>query len=176
MKRFFLFLYLFSYFCIGKISAQLNGQFLQGQDGHVYFQATNIYGTYFNATVIAISEYNERKNSEMITVGQGFILGPSTPWRWYWVQGDRIYVTYPNGQQVFWECPYTDAAYNISFGGGYYSPTNNYVNIQSETGAKKGQYKVYLNDGKKYINFYDTWICIQGKQRFHFSGNWYIIN
>lgn len=175
MKRVLSILFLSSFIFIGKISAQLNGQFLTGQDGHIYFQAANVSGTYFNATITAISEYNERKNSETITVGQGFILGPSTPWEWYWVQGDKIYVTYPNGQQVFWECPYTDSSYNISFKQKHYSATNNYVTICSEGGHNKGEYRVYLSEGKRHIKFNSTWICIQGKQRFYFSGNWYII-
>ena len=116
MKKFFFICFIL--FSICKLSAQLQGQFFTGQDGHIYFQATNVAGVYFNATVRAIS--NDRDNSETITVGQGFILGPTTPWQWYWKEGDRIYVTYPNGQQVFWECPSTDIAYNrnnISFKG-----------------------------------------------------------
>ena len=166
------------FFYAGELSAQLRGQFYTGQDGHIYFQATNVSGSYFNAAIRAIS--NDRDNSETITVGQGFILGPTTPWKWYWKKGDRIYVTYPNGQSVYWECPSTDVAYsgsNVSFGkgNGYYSPTNKYVNIYTESGHNKGEYKVYLHEGKKYIDFYNTWVCIQNKSRFSYSGNWYII-
>lgn len=178
MKR-LIFIFICSIFWnIGELSAQLQGQFYTGQDGHIYFQATNVSGCYFNATIRAISR--DRDNTECITVGAGFVLGPTTPWRWYWKQGDRIYVVYPNGQQVFWECPDTDVAYNksnVSFGGrsGYYSPTNKYVTIYTESGYNKGEHKIYLHEGKKYIDFYNTWICIQNKDRFHYSGNWYVI-
>lgn len=112
MKRFIAILVCSVLFCVGELSAQLSGQFYTSQDGHIYFQATNVSGCYFNAAIRAIS--NNRDNSETITVGQGFLLGPTTPWRWYWKKGDRIYVTYPNGQSVYWECPSTDIAYSES--------------------------------------------------------------
>ncbi|MBD5309708.1 MAG: hypothetical protein HDS10_04695 [Bacteroides sp.] len=92
--------------------AQLNGQFVKGQDGHIYFQAINTTGYAFPVTITATS--SDRTNSETFTVVQGFILGPSTPWAWYWKSGDRISVTYPNGQGVYWQCNMTDGAYNSS--------------------------------------------------------------
>lgn len=91
-------------------NAQLNGQFIIGQDGHIYFQAFNTTGYSFPVAITATS--SDRTNSETITVGHGFILGPTTPWRWYWKTGDRITVTYPNGQSVYWQCPATDRVYN----------------------------------------------------------------
>lgn len=93
--------------------AQLQGGFTTGQDGHIYFQATNVSGYQFTAIIKAISE--DRTNTETITVGQGFYLGPSTPWRWYWKEGDRIIVTYPNGNSVYWECPQSDPSYTTGF-------------------------------------------------------------
>ena len=84
------------------VNAQLSGQFITGQDGHIYFQALNTMGYAFPVSITA-SSY-DRSNSETITVGQGFVLGPSTPWKWYWKSGDRITVTYPNGQSVYWQC------------------------------------------------------------------------
>ena len=90
MRRFITILVCSLFFCAGELSAQLRGQFYTGQDGHIYFQATNVSGSYFNAAIRAIS--NDRDNSETITVGQGFLLGPTTPWKWYWKEGDRIYV------------------------------------------------------------------------------------
>lgn len=118
MKRFVTILVCSMFVYVGELSAQLHGQFYTSQDGHIYFQATNVSGSYFNAAIRAIS--NNRDNSETITVGQGFLLGPTTPWKWYWKKGDRIYVTYPNGQSVYWECPSTDIAYsgsNVPFKG-----------------------------------------------------------
>lgn len=97
--------------------SQLSGSFSKDGNGNIYFQAINISGYYFNATIVATS--NDRQNSETITVGEGFILGPTTPWRWYWKKGDRITVTYPNGHSVYWVCPETDKAYSkISFKAG----------------------------------------------------------
>ena len=94
--------------------SQLSGSFSKDMNGNIYFKAMNVSGYYFNATIVATS--TDRTNSETITVGEGFILGPTTPWRWYWKKGDRITVTYPNGESVYWVCPETDRAYsNISF-------------------------------------------------------------
>lgn len=59
--------------------------------------------------------------------------------------------------------------------GDYYSKTGQRVDIYSESGTYKGSFDVYLHKGKKYISFQNTWICIQGKSRFGYNGNWYII-
>lgn len=99
------------------VNAQLSGQFITGQDGHIYFQALNTTGYAFSVSITATS--SDRSNSETITVGQGFVLGPSTPWKWYWKSGDRITVTYPNGQSVYWQCSANDYAY----GSGSNSPS-----------------------------------------------------
>lgn len=94
--------------------SQLNGSFSKDRNGNIYFQAVNVSGYYLNATIVATS--SDRRNAETITIGEGFILGPTTPWKWYWKKGDRITVTYPNGQSVYWVCPETDKVYsNISF-------------------------------------------------------------
>lgn len=115
MKRFFIILF-FAVFAGHDADAQLSGQFYTAQDGHVYFQAQNVAGYNFQVGITATS--SDRTNSEIINVGQGFYLGPTTPWRWYWKKGDTITVTYPNGQSVYWVCPMTDQSYgNISFRG-----------------------------------------------------------
>lgn len=108
MKK--LFLMMIAVVCIGlSANAQLNGQFITGQVGHVYFRAFNTTGYAFPVSITATS--SDRSNSETVTVGQGFVLGPTTPWKWYWKSGDRITVTYPNGQSVYWQCPANDCAY-----------------------------------------------------------------
>ena len=58
---------------------------------------------------------------------------------------------------------------------GSYTKTGQTVSVYTETGHSKGSYAVYLHDGKRYIKFYNTWICIQGKSRFAYNGNWYVI-
>lgn len=58
---------------------------------------------------------------------------------------------------------------------GTYSATSQKVSVYTEAGHPKGSYTVYLHQGKKYIKFQNTWICIQGKSRFAHNGNWYII-
>lgn len=58
---------------------------------------------------------------------------------------------------------------------GNYTRTGSSVAVYTESGTFKGNYPVYLNSGKKYIDFQNTWICIQGKSRFSYAGNWYVI-
>lgn len=58
---------------------------------------------------------------------------------------------------------------------GYYSKTSQSVTIYHESGHCVGTFSVYLHKGKKYIDFRNNWVCIQGKQRFAFQGNSYII-
>ena len=58
---------------------------------------------------------------------------------------------------------------------GTYTRTSYSVSIYTEDGHPKGVYAVYMHHGKRYIDFNNTWICIQGKSRFGYCGNWYVI-
>lgn len=58
---------------------------------------------------------------------------------------------------------------------GTYTKTSCSVSVYTESGHPKGVYAVYLHHGKRYIDFNNTWICIQGKNRFGYCGNWYVI-
>lgn len=58
---------------------------------------------------------------------------------------------------------------------GTYTRTSSSVSVYTESGHPKGSFAVYLHHGKKYIDFNNTWICIQGKRRFAHNGNWYVI-
>ena len=58
---------------------------------------------------------------------------------------------------------------------GSYTRTQYSVSVYTDSGHFKGKYSIYLQKGKKYIDFCNTWICIQGKSRFGYSGNWYVI-
>ena len=104
-------------------SAQVIGGFNVGQDGHIYFQAQNQTNYTYQITVVAVS--SDRKNSEGWTLspGNGFYLGPTTPWRWFWKQGDKISVVYSNGQSQTWVCPQSDKTYNVTFKGKHCSGT-----------------------------------------------------
>lgn len=57
----------------------------------------------------------------------------------------------------------------------YYMKTSSSVLLYTESGHFVGKYSVYLSGGRKYINFRNNWICIQGKSRFGYNGNWYVI-
>mgnify|MGYP003291510669 CR=1 FL=1 len=58
---------------------------------------------------------------------------------------------------------------------GSYTRTSSSVKVYTESGHKKGTFPIYLHKGKRYIDFDDKWIYIQGKRRFFYRGNWYII-
>ena len=58
---------------------------------------------------------------------------------------------------------------------GSYSATSQSVTVYTENGVLKGSFTVYLHNSQKYIKFQNTWICIQGKRRFGYKGNWYVI-
>lgn len=58
---------------------------------------------------------------------------------------------------------------------GTYTKTSTSVSVYTQEGHPKGSFPVYLHHGKRYIDFNNTWICIQGKSRFGYCGNWYVI-
>lgn len=58
---------------------------------------------------------------------------------------------------------------------GTYMRTSYSVSVYNENGHPKGTFAVYLHYGKRYIDFNNTWICIQGKSRFGYCGNWFVI-
>lgn len=58
---------------------------------------------------------------------------------------------------------------------GTYTRTNSSVSIYTQEGHPKGSFSVYLHHGRRHIDFNNTWICIQGKSRFGYCGNWYVI-
>lgn len=58
---------------------------------------------------------------------------------------------------------------------GTFTRTSSSVSVYTENGHRKGAFTVYLHKGLKYIDFQNSWICIQGKSRFSHNGNWYVI-
>lgn len=74
----------------------------------------------------------------------------------------------------YWQLNVCQAATNARNDGSY-TPTSQSVSVYTESGHSKGSYTVYLHNGKRYIKFQNSWICIQGKSRFHHNGNWYVI-
>lgn len=79
-----------------------------------------------------------------------------------------VVVTVPNPE-------YNNVTFQSMQNDGTYSRTSSTVTIYTESGHCKGSYLIYLSHGVKYICFNSTWICIQGKSRFSFNGNCYII-
>ncbi len=111
-------------FCLISISSygQLQGKFIYGQDGHVYFCLTNPTGY---AIPVVWSVNNFKKNEQRLNQGympphKTFTYGPNA--QWVWEKEECFAITYvTNGQTVSWTCPVTDPALrnrsNISFKG-----------------------------------------------------------
>ncbi len=59
--------------------------------------------------------------------------------------------------------------------GDHYLRTGKTVEIYTESGHHKGTYSVWLNNGDRYIKFNNEWIRIEGKSRFFYRGNAYVI-
>lgn len=143
------------------LQAQLSGEFFHANDGHYYFRALNSQNTSGTIKITAISYYNDIEREEYRTIqgyGDGFILGPTTPWKWFWHKGDRIYITYPDGSSVYWESPYTESNGNVSFqgSGGPATPPNHnsdgYIYQGGTTVRYNGyNYHLYKKNGYKYI-------------------------
>ncbi len=101
-------------FCVLTLMAhaQFFGGFNIENDGHIYFKCQNQSG--YNLTVQVVAQSSDSNNSEYQTVGNGggLILGPTTPWRWFFKKGDIVQIIYANGQSQYWSCPQTDISYN----------------------------------------------------------------
>ena len=98
--------------CISYISAyaQMTGGFSYGNDGRLYLFLQNQSGYALTFRGSVYSPLRRDGNSETCTVypGTGLYLGPTTPWRWQWCEGDRYTITYPNGTTQTWTCPTND--------------------------------------------------------------------
>lgn len=69
----------------------------------------------------------------------------------------------------------TNACMTPAPNNGTFTKTSYSVSVYTVSGHPKGVYAVYLHHGRCYIDFNNTWICIQGKSRFGYCGNWYVI-
>lgn len=96
----------------------------------------------------------------------GLVYCPSCCGRGYFVTT----IPNPNYNPYGSNVNFQGAAHNAT-----YTRTSYSVTVYTEDGYNKGSYAVYLHNGKNYISFYNTWICIEGKRRFGYNGNWYVI-
>lgn len=66
-------------------------------------------------------------------------------------------------------------AFRGASGNGAFTRTSYSVGIVCESGTNKGVYSIYLSDGKQYIRFGNSRVCIQGVNFFAYKGNRYYI-
>ncbi len=124
MKRLFLFSCLCALFPLTML-AQLSGGFYN-LNGYVYFVGQNVSGySLENMTVKCVNAALGQQQSytvEFLANGDSFSVGPENGW--YWQPGEQLFVTYENGQSVYWvfqpvpvyNNPYDNSSSNSSSG------------------------------------------------------------
>lgn len=146
-------------YCEGRTAS--NKYFLESRGQICSFDAS--YAKAANGTIV-MTVYNPSINGYIPAI--------------YHLYPNNTLTVYVNGYAVAtgsWQ-PITDKNNSPSFRSrGTYLATSQTVLVYAEGGNPKGSFTVYLHHGKKYIQFQNSWVCIQGKSRFSFNGNWYVI-
>ena len=103
MKRMLLFLCVFFGGTLTLMS-QITGGFYQ-QNGYVYFMGQNISGGALrNLTIRCVNSVLSQQQTfrmNFLVNGGTFTVGPNDGWAWE--LGERLIVTYANGQSVYWD-------------------------------------------------------------------------
>lgn len=153
------------------LNAQMRGTFQYLQDGRYYFILQN--PTYNSYTVKgeAYSVLRKENKSEVITIapGGGVYLGPSTPWAWQWLEGDRYTVYYQDGTSQTWRCDVNDYKGAVSFPGGTHgdatppkSSSDGYIYQGKSVEYNGHSYRLYRKNGHYYIyDRIDQWCRIE---------------
>lgn len=87
--------------------AQISGGFYYGSDvygnGFVYFQGSNVSASNLNIKVICKNDDLDEEKVFYFTPlysGNNFTIGPADGW--IWQPGEKLYIIYPNGKNVYW--------------------------------------------------------------------------
>lgn len=147
-------------FCYCASCQAVIGSFSYMNDGELYLVFKNRTSYNFNA-VGSVYRNGNLYNQEQIyfTPGASFMLGPSTPWRWHWQNGDVYIITYPDGTTSKWTCtignsgPSFKGSDSLWWGEGNppgadkdgYIKTSETITLQGHT------YHVYSKRAVKYI-------------------------
>lgn len=102
MKRILLSLFLIGLFATTSL-AQISGGFYM-IDGYVYFKGQNASGYGLgNITIQCVNSYLGQQlefTMDFLPNGNSFTIGPSNGWEWQ--QGEQLFITFANGQSVYW--------------------------------------------------------------------------
>ena len=143
----------------------MSGGFNYGNDGRLYLFLQNQSGYTLTFKGSVYSPLRKDGNSETCTVypGNGIYLGPTTPWRWQWCEGDRYTITYPNGYTQTWTCPTTDYKGPIFRGENSdgYIPKGT-INLRRTISGIYDRFDLYNKGGVNYVKYGGYYYNISG--------------
>lgn len=153
MKRLFSFLCFYAV-CQFTMLAQLLGGFYN-QNGHIYFVGQNVSGNSLrNLTVQCVNSTLNQQQSytvRFLANGETFSVGPGDGW--FWQQGEQLWVTYGNGQSVYWTFQPTPI-YNIPYDNSSSSSSSSNNSVLQE---RIRQLEWKLQDAEKSLRKYEEW-------------------
>ena len=146
------------------VNAQMVGHFdYAREDGRLYLFLQNTTNSVLTFQGAVYSPLRKVRNSETVQVypGNAIYLGPTTPWRWQWCEGDRYTITYPNGQTQTWTCnvnDYKDLTFNAKQFEGFYTSKETIILKRAGSNVtdkfyiyvKAGTNTRYVSDGSCY--------------------------
>lgn len=152
MKRITLFLGSLCVFTT-TLLAQITGGFYN-QNGYIYFIGQNVSGYGLsNLTIKCVNnELNQQQTFTMdfLSNGNRFSVGPSEDW--VWQPGERLIITYANGQSVYWV--YQPAPiYNSPYDNSFNNSSNNNMVIREQI----RQLESKIRDAERSLRQYEEW-------------------
>ncbi len=151
MKRLFLFSCLCALFPLTML-AQLSGGFYN-QNGSIYFIGQNASGySLSNLTVKCVNSALGQQQSytvEFLANGDSFSVGSENGW--FWQPGEQLFVTYGNGQSVYWVFQPVPT-YNVSYDNSS-SSSGDYLVIRER--IRQLEWK--LRDAEESLRKYEEW-------------------
>lgn len=151
MKRVFLF-FCFCVMCLLTLSAQLSGGFYN-QNGYVYFVGRNVSGySLRNLTIRCVNPaLNQQQTYVVKSLANGETVSVGPDDGWFWQPGEQLFVTYGNGQSIYWTFqPVYNTPYDNSLSGS--SSSDNLV-IQER--IRQLEWK--LRDAERSLRQYEEW-------------------
>lgn len=131
--------------------AQISGGFYYG-NGFVYFMGQNVSG--YGLSKLTIKCVNNQLNQQQtftmsfLANGKTFTIGPADGWEWQ--PGEQLFITYANGQSVYWAYQPTSPSYNIA-------PNNNSTRNNLVIQEQIRQLESKIRDAERSLRLYEKW-------------------
>lgn len=153
MKKLVFFVAFFGVF-ITSLCAQISGGFYN-QNGAVCFVGQNVSGYVLNNLTINCvnAALNQRTTLTLnfLANGASFSVGPTEGWMWQ--PGEQLYVTFANGQTVYWTFQPVTPSYTVPDNSYSPSSSNNNLVIQEEI----RQLESKIKDAERSLSLYQEW-------------------